>query len=102
MVRMKYLVSDTITEFKSYWVEAESEGAAQELVDQHATYDLQGYIGRLEAALKNLLQAQRNGDFQDLDNAMFEAEQVFLNGSPLLELVDRGITDRFQQIEGSR
>jgi hypothetical protein len=96
---MKYLVSDTITEFKSYWVEAESEGAAQELVDQHATDE--GYIGRLEAALKNLLQAQRNGDFQDLDNAMFEAEQVFLNGSQLLEFVDRGITDRFQQIEGT-
>jgi len=34
---MKYLISDTITEFRTYEVEAESYEKAAELVDQHAT-----------------------------------------------------------------
>ena len=34
---MKYLVSDTITEFRTYEVEADSYEKAAELVDEHAT-----------------------------------------------------------------
>jgi len=60
----RYLVSDTITEFRSYLVEAESEEAAKALVDRYAEDDP--------------------------------------NGSDKLEFVDRGITDRFQQIEATK
>ena len=57
---MKYLVSDTITEFRTYEVEADSYEDAAELVDIHAT----------------------------------DAPEDLTGG---LVLVDRGITDRFQQ-----
>ena len=59
---MKYLVSDTITEFRTYEVEADSYEDAAELVDQHATDKPEDLTGGLV-------------------------------------LVDRGITDRFQQDE---
>ena len=59
---MKYLVSDTITEFRVYEVEADSYDKAAELVDQHATDNPDDLTGGLV-------------------------------------LVDRGITDRFQQDE---
>jgi len=57
-----YLISDTITEFRTYQVKAESVEAAEALVDQHATDDPKDLTGGLV-------------------------------------LVDRGITDRFQQDE---
>ena len=59
---MKYLVSDTITEFRTYEVEADSYEDAAELVDQHATDSPKDLTGGLV-------------------------------------LVNRGITDRFQQDE---
>ena len=59
---MKYLVSDTITEFRTYEVEADSYEDAAELVDQHATDRPEDLTGGLV-------------------------------------LVNRGITDRFQQDE---
>jgi hypothetical protein len=59
---MKYLVSDTITEFRTYEVEADSYEDAAELVDQHATDKPEDLTGGLV-------------------------------------LVNRGITDRFQQDE---
>ena len=59
---MKYLVSDTITEFRTYEVEADSYEDAAELVDQHATDNPEDLTGGLV-------------------------------------LVNRGITDRFQQDE---
>ena len=59
---MKYLVSDTITEFRVYEVEADSYEKAAELVDQHATDNPDDLTGGLV-------------------------------------LVDKGITDRFQQDE---
>lgn len=59
---MKYLVSDTITEFRTYEVEADSYEDAAELVDQHATDRPEDLTGGLK-------------------------------------LVNRGITDRFQQNE---
>jgi len=62
---MKYLVSDTITEFRVYEVEADSYDKAAELVDQHATDNPDDLTGGLV-------------------------------------LVDRGITDRFQQDETRR
>ena len=62
---VKYLVSDTITEFRSYWVEADSENEAMDIVDKYAT--------------------------DAVDQLPDE-----------LEFDDRGITDRFQQIEGTK
>jgi|TARA_R110000851_G_scaffold44464_2_gene109346 hypothetical protein len=59
---MKYLVSDTITEFRTYEVEADSYEKAEALVDQHATDSPKDLTGGLK-------------------------------------LVNRGITDRFQQNE---
>ena len=59
---MKYLVSDTITEFRTYEVEADSYEDAEALVDQHATDKPEDLTGGLK-------------------------------------LVNRGITDRFQQDE---
>ncbi len=59
---MKYYVSDTITEFRTYEVEADSYEDAAELVEQHATDKPEDLTGGLV-------------------------------------LVDRGITDRFQQDE---
>jgi len=57
---MKYLVSDTITEFRVYKVEANSSFEARHLVDQHASDNPDDLTGGLV-------------------------------------LLDRGITDRFQQ-----
>jgi hypothetical protein len=61
-ISTKYLVSDTITEFRTYEVEAESYEKAAELVELHATDNPDDLTGGLV-------------------------------------LVDRGITDRFQQDE---
>jgi hypothetical protein len=43
----KFLISDTITEFRTYEVEAESYEKAAELVDQHATDDPEALTGGL-------------------------------------------------------
>jgi len=44
---MKYLVSDTITEFRTYEVEADSYEDAEALVDQHATDNPEDLTGGL-------------------------------------------------------
>jgi hypothetical protein len=68
---MKYLVSDTITEFRTYEVEADSYEAAEALVDQHAT-----------------------DTPKDLTACRLP---LYLDYG--LVLVNHGITDRFQQDE---
>jgi hypothetical protein len=60
---MKYTISDTITEFRSYEVEANTYEEAAALVEQHAT-----------------------------DNPNDDIH-------PNITFLDRGITDRFQQME---